>query len=141
MTEIRTIGLGPNERFIGIKGARAKLNTPALVLDLDALDHNIATMAAQARTARINLRPHSKGAKSVEIARRQMAAGAVGICCATLAEAEVIAGSGIENVLITSPVVTPAMIDRLMTLNESGQRLDGRCRQSCQCRCTRAPLV
>src|SRR5215813_9733090 len=103
--------LGPNERFIGVKGSRANLNTPALLLDLDALDRNIAAMAAHCKAAGIKLRPHAKGAKSIAIARRQVAAGAVGICCATLGEAEVIAGSGIDGVLITSPVVTPAMIE------------------------------
>jgi D-serine deaminase-like pyridoxal phosphate-dependent protein len=117
MVESNT-NLGPNERFIGVKGARMKLSTPALLLDLDALDCNIAAMAAHARKAGINVRPHSKGAKSIEIGRRQVAAGAVGICCTTVGEAEVIAGSGIENVLITSPVVTPAMIDRLIVLNQ-----------------------
>jgi len=110
MAESKAAGLGPNERFIGVKGARLSLSTPALLLDLDALDRNIATMAAHAKAAGINLRPHAKGAKSVEIGRRQVAAGAIGICCATLGEAEVIAGAGIANVLITSPVVTPAMI-------------------------------
>src|SRR5512144_349145 len=100
MGESRTVGLGPNERFIGVKGARMSLSTPALLLDLDALDRNIAAMAAHAKKAGINLRPHAKGAKSIEIGRRQVAAGAVGICCATLGEAEVIAGAGIENVVI-----------------------------------------
>ena len=123
MAESKAAGLGPNERFIGVKGARLSLSTPALLLDLDALDRNIATMAAHAKAAGINLRPHAKGAKSVEIGRRQVAAGAVGICCATLGEAEVIAGAGIANVLITSPVVTPAMIDRLVTLNQRAKGL------------------
>jgi len=117
MVETRTRGLGPNQRFIGVKGSRATLSTPALLLDLDALERNIAAMAAHTKGAGINLRPHSKGAKSIEIARRQIAAGAIGICCSTLGEAEVIAGGGIEGVLITSPVVTPTMIERLMTLN------------------------
>ena len=75
------------------------------------------------KAAGINLRPHSKGAKSIEIARRQIAAGAIGICCSTLGEAEVIAGSGIEGVLITSPVVTPAMIERLIALNARAKGL------------------
>ena len=123
MAESKAAGLGPNERFIGVKGARLSLSTPALLLDLDALDRNIAAMAAHAKAAGINLRPHAKGAKSVEIGRRQVAAGAVGICCATLGEAEVIAGAGIANVLITSPVVTPAMIDRLVTLNQRAKGL------------------
>ena len=115
--------LGPNERFIGVKGARAQLSTPALLLDLDALDRNIAAMAAHTKAAGIGLRPHAKGAKSIAIARRQMAAGALGICCTTIGEAEVIAGSGIDNVLITSPVVTPAMIDRLMALHAKARGL------------------
>jgi D-serine deaminase-like pyridoxal phosphate-dependent protein len=123
MAESKAAGLGPNERFIGVKGARLSLNTPALLLDLDALDRNIAAMAAHAKAAGINLRPHAKGAKSVEIGRRQVAAGAIGICCATLGEAEVIAGAGIADVLVTSPVVTPAMIDRLMTLNQRAKGL------------------
>ena len=117
MVETQTRGLGPNQRFIGVKGSRANLSTPALLLDLDALERNIAAMAAHTKGAGINLRPHSKGAKSIEIARRQIAAGAIGICCSTLGEAEVIAGAGIEGVLITSPVVTPAMIERLVALN------------------------
>jgi 3-hydroxy-D-aspartate aldolase len=123
MADSQTASLGPNGRFIGVEGARMRLSTPALLLDLDALDRNIAAMAAHAKQAGINLRPHAKGAKSIEIGRRQMAAGAVGICCATLGEAEVIAGAGIENVLITSPIVTPAMIDRLVALNERAKGL------------------
>jgi D-serine deaminase-like pyridoxal phosphate-dependent protein len=115
--------LGPNARFIGVAGSRAMLSTPALLLDLDALQRNIATMAAHAKAAGINLRPHSKGAKSIAIAQAQVAAGAIGICCTTVGEAEVIAGAGIGGVLITSPVVTPAMIDRLMILNRRADRL------------------
>src|SRR3546814_5511263 len=75
--------LGPNPHLIGIAGSRGRLNSPALLLDLDALERNIANMAAFAREHGIGLRPHSKTHKSVEIARRQIAAGALGICCAT----------------------------------------------------------
>jgi len=110
-------GLGPNAKFIGVKGSRTQLSTPNLLLDLDALERNIAAMAAHTKAMGLKLRPHSKGAKSIEIGKRQMAAGAVGICCSTLGEAEVIAGSGIEGVLTTSPVVTPTMIERLIALN------------------------
>jgi D-serine deaminase-like pyridoxal phosphate-dependent protein len=116
-------GLGPNRKFIGVRGSRAKLSTPALLLDLDALESNIAAMAAHTKAAGISLRPHNKGAKSIEIARRQLAVGAVGICCTTIGEAEVIAGSGIEGVLITSPVVTPTMIERLIALNAEAKGL------------------
>jgi D-serine deaminase-like pyridoxal phosphate-dependent protein len=116
MADGQSKSLGPNAKFIGVTGSRAGLNTPALLLDLDVMERNIAAMAAHCRKAGLKLRPHAKGAKSIEIAKRQVAAGAEGICCATLGEAEVIAGSGIANVLITSPVVTPPMIDRLIDL-------------------------
>ena len=89
--------LGPNERLIGIPGSRYRLDTPALVLDLDALERNLAAMAAHAAAAGVALRPHAKTHKSVEIARRQVAAGAVGICCATLGEAEVMAAAGVDE--------------------------------------------
>jgi len=123
MVEHHKATLGPNATFIGVKGGRKRLNTPALLLDLDALERNIATMAAHAKKVGIHVRPHSKGAKSVEIARRQVAAGAIGICCATLGEAEALASGGIANLLITSPVVTPVMIDRLIALNLKSQGL------------------
>jgi 3-hydroxy-D-aspartate aldolase len=110
-------GLGPNERFVGVKGSRLKLNTPALLLDLDAFERNLATMQKVTKAAGVNLRPHSKGAKSVEIARREIALGAIGICCATLSEAEVMANGGIENILLTSEAVTPAAIERAVALN------------------------
>jgi len=117
MADTKITGLGPNQRLIGVAGSRTRLSTPALLLDLDVLDRNIAAMAAHAKKSGVQLRPHSKGGKSVAIAQRQVAAGAIGICCATIGEAEVIAGAGIGNVLITSPVVTPPMIDRLVALN------------------------
>ncbi|HEY4124569.1 MAG TPA: DSD1 family PLP-dependent enzyme [Rhizomicrobium sp.] len=106
-----------NEDLIGIPGGRAKIQTPALVVDLDVLERNIARMAEHAKTHGLNLRPHAKTHKSVEIARRQLAAGALGICCAKLGEAEVLAAGGIDSILLTSPVVTDAGIARVMALN------------------------
>ncbi len=108
---------GPNEALIGKPGSRAELATPALLIDLPAMERNIAAMAAFAKANGVNLRPHAKTHKSVEIARRQIAAGAVGQCCATLGEAEAIAGAGIPGVLITSPVIGASKIERLMKLN------------------------
>ena len=96
---------------------RSEVPTPALILDRAALDRNIAAMAGFARAHGIALRPHAKTHKSGEIARRQIAAGAVGICCAKLAEAEALAAAGVENVHLTSPVVTPGAIARLAALN------------------------
>ena len=80
--------------LIGQQGSRARLNTPALVIDLDALEHNIAAMAAFAAARGIGLRPHAKTHKSHQIARMQIEAGAIGICCAKLGEAEAIAELG-----------------------------------------------
>ena len=73
------------------------VETPALVVDTSALDANIARMAETARRHSIALRPHAKTHKSAEIARRQIAAGAIGICCATLLEAEALDAAGIEG--------------------------------------------
>lgn len=103
--------------LVGRAAARAHLNTPVLVIDRAALDRNIARMAAYARARGVALRPHAKTHKSVEIARRQLAAGAIGVCCAKLGEAEVLAGAGIASILITSPVVSEPGVRRLVELN------------------------
>src|SRR5579862_1224013 len=102
--------------LIGRQGSRRSLNTPALVLDVEALDRNIAAMAAFAAARGLKLRPHAKTHKSVDIARRQIAAGALGVCCAKLGEAEALADGGIEGLLITSPVVGAPAVDRLVAL-------------------------
>ncbi|MGN6498389.1 MAG: DSD1 family PLP-dependent enzyme [Tsuneonella sp.] len=109
--------------LIGQQGSRAALNTPVLVLDLDRLDRNIAAMQAKAAGSGAALRPHAKTHKSVDIARRQIAAGAVGVCCAKIGEAEVLVDGGIAGVLITSPVAAPAAIDRLAALAARADRL------------------
>jgi 3-hydroxy-D-aspartate aldolase len=106
--------------LIGQQGSRRELNTPVLVLELDALTRNIATMAAFARGHFLSLRPHAKTHKSPHIARLQMAAGAVGLCCAKIGEAEVMAENGVTTgLLITSPVVSPSAIARLIRLNRT----------------------
>ncbi len=114
--------LGPNAHLIGRPGSRVQLMTPALVIDLDALEGNIARMAEHARRHGVGLRPHAKTHKSVTIARMQVTAGALGACVATLGEAEVMVEGGVPGVLITTPVVTPAKIARLMALH---RRADG----------------
>jgi D-serine deaminase-like pyridoxal phosphate-dependent protein len=105
-----------HDHLIGQQGSRADLNTPVLVLDVDALDRNIQRMAALASNHGVALRPHAKTHKSVDIALRQKKAGAVGVCCAKIGEAEVLAGGGVAGILITSPVAAPAAIDRLAAL-------------------------
>ena len=115
--------LGPNSALIGQPGSRARLMTPALVLDLDAMERNIARMQGFAAEHNISLRPHCKTHKSIAIARLQVEAGALGIGAATLGEAEVMGGAGIPGVLVTSPVVADAKIDALMALNGEAEGL------------------
>lgn len=102
--------------LIGRQGSRAALNTPALVLDVDRLDRNIAAMQARAAARGVALRPHAKTHKSSDIARRQLAAGAIGLCCAKIGEAEVLSADGVTELLITSPVAAPGAIKRLALL-------------------------
>jgi 3-hydroxy-D-aspartate aldolase len=103
--------------LLGQAGSRTNLNTPVLVLDRAALTRNISRMAEFAASKGVALRPHAKTHKSADIARMQLAAGAAGICCAKLGEAEVLAEHDIGDILITSPVVPAPAIRRLVTLN------------------------
>jgi D-serine deaminase-like pyridoxal phosphate-dependent protein len=96
---------------------RSDAPTPALMLDRAALDRNIARMAAFAAERGIALRPHAKTHKSSDIGRRQIAAGAVGLCCAKLGEAEALADDGLSDLHLTSPVVAAGAIARLTALN------------------------
>ncbi|MGH9940709.1 MAG: DSD1 family PLP-dependent enzyme, partial [Blastocatellia bacterium] len=85
-------------------------------LDLDNLESNIAKMAAHARSSKINLRPHGKTHKCVEIAQRQIKAGALGLCVATIREAEAMSAAGVKGLLITSELVGKPKIERLIKL-------------------------
>ena len=104
-------------QLIGQPGSRDRLNTPVLILDLAAFERNVARMADFARKHGLALRPHAKSHKSADIARAQIAAGAVGLCCAKLGEAEALAAEGIDGLHLTSPVVTPPAIARLAALS------------------------
>ena len=97
---------------------RHDLPTPALLLDLDRFERNLARMAAHVQAAGKKLRPHAKTHKCPEIARRQVAAGAVGVCVAKVGEAQVMAEAGIRNLLITTEVVGPEKIGRLLGVLE-----------------------
>ncbi|MEL6197441.1 MAG: DSD1 family PLP-dependent enzyme [Pseudomonadota bacterium] len=96
--------------------ALAEIDTPSLVIDLDAMDRNIARMAREAAAAGIRLRPHAKTHKCAEIARRQVEAGAVGVACQTLGEAEAMVAGGIADVLITNQIVAPRKLARVAAL-------------------------
>lgn len=91
-----------------------ELPTPALLLDLDAFEANLARMAARVKESGKNLRPHAKAHKCPEITRRQIAAGAIGACVATLTEAEMLSAAGIGGLLLTSPVADPRKIARIV---------------------------
>lgn len=103
------------QSYIGLH--KNDLPTPALLIDLDLLEANIAKMAAHAKAVGIDLRPHAKSHKCPEIAKRQIAAGAVGVCAATISEAEALVDAGIASVLITSPMAGHEKISRLVQLS------------------------
>jgi D-serine deaminase-like pyridoxal phosphate-dependent protein len=95
----------------------ATTDTPSLLVDLDALQANIKTMSSFFAGKRCRLRPHFKSHKCTRIAHMQMEAGAVGITCAKLGEAEVLADAGIRDILIANEIVGPLKINRLMALS------------------------
>ena len=108
-----------NTKLIGTTNSRWKLFTPALVLDLDALEQNIAAMSAWAIARELNLRPHGKSHKSPHIAKLQAKAGAVGLCCASLHEAMVMAAEGVKGLLITTSLA-PDKIPLAVDLAKNG---------------------
>lgn len=93
-----------------------EIDTPALVLDLDAFERNLVAMAAYTQAHGIRLRPHAKTHKSPEIALRQIAHGAVGQCCQKVSEAEILVAGGVADVLVSNEVSGAAKLDRLARL-------------------------
>lgn len=96
-----------NERWIPARvgDTLADVDTPALILDLDKFDANLVRLMNAVSASGVRVRPHAKSHKCVEIARRQIARGAVGICCQKTSEAEPFLAGGIADVLITNEVV------------------------------------
>lgn len=95
----------------------SSLRTPFVAIERSRLERNITTMQARAKSAGVRLRPHAKTHKSPAIAQRQVRAGAVGICCAKLGEAEVFAAAGIGDIRLPYPV-HPSNADRVLALME-----------------------
>ena len=96
----------------------SELDTPAFIIDLKKMENNIETMAKYCKSVNVNLRPRIKHHKTPAIATKQIEKGAVGICCQKLSEAEVMAESGIKNILITYEIVTKFKINRLMEISK-----------------------
>ena len=102
----------------------ADIVTPALVIDLDAFERNVASMKARAEAAGVRLRVHGKMHKSADVARYQIEhGGACGICCQKVSEAEAFARAGIADILVSNQVRQPVMLDRLARLPGLGARI------------------
>ena len=106
--------MNTHEPFIGLH--KTELDTPALLIDLDKMEANIETMANYFSTVTADLRPHVKTHKTPIIAHKQIAAGAIGVTCAKLGEAEAVIHAGIRDVLIANQIVGAQKIARLINL-------------------------
>lgn len=95
------------------------IDTPALVVDLDAMERNLATMAAFANQQKVRLRPHAKMHKSAVLAKLQIAAGAVGVCVQKTSEAEALVAGGVYNLFISNEVVSPLKLARVAALTRA----------------------
>ncbi len=95
---------------------KSEILTPGLIVDLDVLEGNIETMRSIVAASKASYRPHAKTHKMPMIAHKQIEAGAVGICCTKLSEAEVMVSGGVKDILLTSPLTAAAKISRLAAL-------------------------
>ncbi len=99
------------------------LDTPSLVIDLDVVEHNVAEMAQRTSHSGVRLRPHTKTHKMPEIARLQVEAGASGLTCAKVGEAEVMVAAGFDDILIAYPIYGQEKLARLQALREKARIL------------------
>ncbi|MBP6405766.1 MAG: DSD1 family PLP-dependent enzyme [Ramlibacter sp.] len=102
------------------------IDTPALVVDLDAMQRNLARMADFAKKHNIRWRPHAKMHKSAAIARLQMQAGAIGVCVQKTAEAEAMVAGGVTDVYISNEVIAPHKLARVAALAHQLAAVRGR---------------
>jgi D-serine deaminase-like pyridoxal phosphate-dependent protein len=106
-----------------------ELPTPCVLVDLDLLEQNIQKMADFCRSKKCNLRPHAKSHKSPFIAKKQINAGAIGVCCQTLIEAESMIMNGIDHVLLTHMLASENSLERFLALAKNGDimvNIDGK---------------
>ena len=102
------------------------IDTPALVVDLDMMERNLRAMAAFAAQHEVMLRPHAKMHKSAELAKLQMAAGAVGVCVQKTSEAEALVAGGVHNIYISNEVIAPTKLARVAALTRLLAPLGGK---------------
>lgn len=102
-----------------------QIDTPALLVDLDRFERNLERMAAEVRAAGVRLRAHAKTHKCAAVALRQMALGAVGVCCQKVSEAEALVDGGVPDVLVSNQVVGARKLARLAAL--AGRARVGAC--------------
>jgi D-serine deaminase-like pyridoxal phosphate-dependent protein len=102
------------------------IDTPALVVDLDRMERNLRTMAAFAAEHKVLLRPHAKMHKSAELAKLQMAAGAVGVCVQKTSEAEALVSGGVHNIFISNEVIALHKLARVAALTRTLAPLGGK---------------
>ena len=100
---------------------KIELDTPALLIDLDKMESNIQTMADYFKTVNAALRPHLKTHKTPMLAHKQIAAGAIGITCAKLGEAEAVIHAGIRDVLVANQILGRQKIARLVNLAKQSE--------------------
>src|SRR5580700_6981552 len=99
----------------------ADVETPALLVDLDAYERNLDRMVDSLKGHPVRLRAHAKTHKCPIIASHQVSRGAVGICCQTLGEAEVMVFGGVRNILITNQIVSPGKLRRFAALAKQAE--------------------
>ena len=104
----------------------SQIDTPALVIDLDAMERNLQRMAAFAAEHAVRLRPHAKMHKSATLARLQIEAGAVGVCAQKTAEAECLAAGGVNDIFISNEVIAPHKLKRVALLAQQLAARQGR---------------
>ena len=97
----------------------AFIDTPSLVIDLDAMERNLVGMAAFAKHHKVRLRPHAKMHKSAALALMQIKAGAVGVCVQKTAEAEILASRGVRDIFISNEVIAPQKLARVAALTRA----------------------
>src|SRR2546425_4608892 len=105
----------------GVGVSKWELDTPALCVDLDKLEQNIATMKSRLAPSGVASRPHAKTHKCPAIAKLQLAGGSIGVCTAKVSEAEALFAGGIDRILMTTSNVTASKIRRAMKIRKANK--------------------